>query len=159
MRLSSITLLFALITCIHAVPLASPETRGASGECSPPEVEILSTEKQKQGPYLVSGARSDANPRGGRSPQSVSLRETRILNLCSGVASFGNLWSVTYTYQYGGGLDISKYALSISHLTLNLSSPCTKSDKKPQRIRRHLQKSLRRPGLRVLLLRRQSNRL
>ncbi len=66
MLFSLFTVLFALITSIHAVPLASPETRGASGECSPPEVEILSTEKQKQGPYLVSGARSDANPRGGK---------------------------------------------------------------------------------------------
>ncbi|KAL8671417.1 MAG: hypothetical protein Q9168_004090, partial [Polycauliona sp. 1 TL-2023] len=89
MRSSLPTLVLALCGFSHAIPLASPESVGAGGECSPPDVTIFSTEKQKQGPYLVSGARSDANPHGG-------------------VASFGNLWSVTYTYQVGGGLDISR---------------------------------------------------
>ncbi|KAL8804413.1 MAG: hypothetical protein Q9200_005845 [Gallowayella weberi] len=64
MYVSTPILLFGLLTFTHASPFASPEQRGASGECSEPDVEIINTEKQKQGPYLVSGARSDANPHG-----------------------------------------------------------------------------------------------
>ncbi|KAL8850887.1 MAG: hypothetical protein Q9221_004200 [Calogaya cf. arnoldii] len=64
MLFSILPLPLALLTSIPASPLASPESVGAGGDCSPPDVEIFSTEEQKPAPYLVSGARSDANPHG-----------------------------------------------------------------------------------------------
>ncbi|KAL8951169.1 MAG: hypothetical protein Q9222_002829 [Ikaeria aurantiellina] len=96
MRLSSISsFLLVAVGYVQAAPAASPETVGANGECPPPEIQVFSNEKVKQGPYLVAGARSDAGPHGG-------------------VASFGNSWSVTNTLQYGGGLDIAQAFASIA---------------------------------------------
>ncbi|KAL8771234.1 MAG: hypothetical protein Q9203_003011, partial [Teloschistes exilis] len=44
--------------------LPRPESVGAAGPCSDPELDVTSVTKVKQGPFLVSGARVDANPSG-----------------------------------------------------------------------------------------------
>lgn len=45
--------------------MPSPESIGAGGECFEPVITVSSVEKVKQGPFLVTGARADANPGGG----------------------------------------------------------------------------------------------
>ena len=45
-----------------AAPQPRPEQPGSLGTCPTPEIAVSTATKLKQGPYLVSGARSDANP-------------------------------------------------------------------------------------------------
>ncbi|KAI4253101.1 MAG: hypothetical protein LQ352_003911, partial [Teloschistes flavicans] len=54
--------LLTLLTLSSALP--KPESVGAGGPCSDPELDVTSVTKVKQGPFLVSGARVDANPNG-----------------------------------------------------------------------------------------------
>ena len=70
--LTSVSCILGLAGPALSAPRARPESPGADGTCSPPTYEIQSATKMKQGPYLVSGARSDANARGGE----LSLVET-----------------------------------------------------------------------------------
>lgn len=64
---------FALLVglCVAApAPAPAPEVPGANGQCERPIIYVDSVVKSgKQGPYLVSGARADANPNGGESPR------------------------------------------------------------------------------------------
>lgn len=63
--LTSVSYILNLARPALSAPRARPESPGADGTCSPPTYEIQSATKLKQGPYLVSGARSDANAGGG----------------------------------------------------------------------------------------------
>lgn len=62
--LSLTVLALSTIPAIIALPLASPETVGAGGECSRPTVKVNSVNKIKLGPFLVTGATTDASPGG-----------------------------------------------------------------------------------------------
>ena len=66
--LTSISRILSLVGPALSAPRARPESVGADGTCSPPTYEIQTATKLKQGPYLVSGARSDANAGGGELP-------------------------------------------------------------------------------------------
>ncbi|KAI4098544.1 MAG: hypothetical protein L6R37_006449 [Teloschistes peruensis] len=77
--------LLTLLTLSSALP--RPESVGAGGPCSDPELDVTSVTKVKQGPFLVSGARVDANPSGG-------------------AASFTKTYNVAVTVQGGAGLDL-----------------------------------------------------
>ncbi|MCJ1279342.1 hypothetical protein MMC21_007166 [Puttea exsequens] len=87
--LPSLSLLLTLSVPILSAP--RPESVGAGGPCTEPEIQVQNSQKLKQGPFLVSGARSDANPGGGQ-------------------ASWSNTWSVstTITVSIGGDLDITR---------------------------------------------------
>ena len=63
--LSSILLILSHSATVLSLPRASPEDRGSDGTCSDPVIAVSTATKIKQGPYLVLGARSDANPGGG----------------------------------------------------------------------------------------------
>ena len=63
--LTSVSCILSLAGPALSAPRARPESPGADGTCSPPTYDIQSATKLKQGPYLVSGARSDANSGGG----------------------------------------------------------------------------------------------
>lgn len=58
MRLSSARLLLAVYASVYGIPFAFPESVRASGDCSELEVEIMTTEQQRQGLYLILGVRS-----------------------------------------------------------------------------------------------------
>lgn len=60
-------MILSLSGTAFTAPSPRPESvKGAGGTCSPPSLAVTSANKLKQGPYLVSGARSDANPGGGK---------------------------------------------------------------------------------------------
>lgn len=63
--LTSVSLILSLNGAALGAPRPKPDHRGADGTCSPPVIAISSAYKIKQGPSLVAGARSDANPDGG----------------------------------------------------------------------------------------------
>ena len=67
--LTSVSYILSLAGPALSAPRAQPESPGADGTCSPPTYDIQSATKLKQGPYLVSGARSDANAGGGEMSQ------------------------------------------------------------------------------------------
>ena len=77
--LTSVSCILSLVGPALSAPRARPESVGADGTCSPPTYEIQTAKKLKQGPYLVSGARSDANAGGGE----LSLIEASRLRLLS----------------------------------------------------------------------------
>ena len=77
--LTSVSCILSLVGPALSAPRARPESPGADGTCSPPTYEIQSATKLKQGPYLVSGARSDANAGGGE----LSLIEASLLRFRS----------------------------------------------------------------------------
>ena len=56
--------LLSLSLLASAAPVTSPETVGADADCFTPVITVTSATKLKQGPWLVSGARADANPNG-----------------------------------------------------------------------------------------------
>ena len=60
--LTSVSLILSLSGTAFAVPRPVPEQKGALGTCSTPVIAVSTAVKLKQGPYLVTGARSDANP-------------------------------------------------------------------------------------------------
>ena len=64
--LTSVSLILSLSGTAFAAPRPRPETKGADGTCSPPVLAVSTAVKLKQGPYLVAGARSDANANGGK---------------------------------------------------------------------------------------------
>ena len=64
LRMSILPLLLSIIALASTAPIASPESVGADGDCFPPVITVTSATKLKQGPWLVSGARADANPNG-----------------------------------------------------------------------------------------------
>ncbi|KAL8690851.1 MAG: hypothetical protein Q9218_003801 [Villophora microphyllina] len=77
--------LLALLALSAALP--TPESVGAGGPCEDPTLDVSSVTKIKEGPFLVSGARVDANPNGG-------------------AASFTKIYSVGVTVEGGAGLDL-----------------------------------------------------
>ena len=73
MHLTIGALYFAFCAIVQAAPAPSPESVGAGGECFDPVITVSSVEKVKQGPYLVTGARADANPGGGKQNDSKQV--------------------------------------------------------------------------------------
>ncbi|KAG8531863.1 uncharacterized protein KY384_003499 [Bacidia gigantensis] len=99
--LSAFLSLFLCAFPVNCIPAALPETVGADGDCSPPDITVASVEKVKQGPYLVTGARADANPHGGS-------------------ASFNKQYSVSTTITGTVGLDLEGDRTISKILTLGL---------------------------------------
>ena len=73
--LTSVSLILSLSGIAFAAPRPVPEQKGALGTCSTPVIAVSTAVKLKQGPYLVTGARSDANPNpsNGGNQSSVAL--------------------------------------------------------------------------------------
>ena len=63
----SFSIAFASLQLFAAV-MASPvpESVGAGGECTKPDIKVSSVDKVKLGPFLVTGATTLANPNGGQ---------------------------------------------------------------------------------------------
>ena len=96
----------AIFSLSSAAP--RPETVGAGGTCEPPDVEVQGAVKFKDGPYLVTGARVDANPNGGKFLQETLHVQNSLSSrfFSAGGASFTQLYSVTITKEGGAGLDL-----------------------------------------------------
>lgn len=104
--LTSVSLILSLSGTAFTAPRPRPESPGADGTCSPPVIAVSTATKLKQGPYLVAGARSDANPNGGKQ-LSIHLGLWTERNLSIGEASFTNQYSISTTYTIGGAFDFS----------------------------------------------------
>ena len=107
--LTSVSCILSVVGPALSAPRARPESVGADGTCSPPTYEIQSATKLKQGPYLVSGARSDANAGGGELSmiEASHLRFRSLMDVHAGEASFTNTNSVSTTITVGLGADLS----------------------------------------------------
>lgn len=106
--LTSVSLILSLCGAAFSAPRPRPEAPGADGSCTPPVIAISSSIKIQLGPFLVSGARSDANPGGGKQTEHrIFLWPHTKQKSNQGVASWSNQWSVQTTITVGGALELS----------------------------------------------------